>query len=324
MFNLSKSRAFLSASIMCALSGQALADYMPDMYFSGVPYGSSTSGPGTISRSVAQSNTQTTVVTTPYATRPMGVTVDGDSMYWASYDPGEIWRSDLDGQNQVRLAAPGPGTYTRLAQVIDGNLYWNEEATGVIKRANLDGSNPQIVVSGHSSFGPDGIWDYVAAGGRFYWTSWNNNKVFSTALDGSDFQQITVGLNRVFSIDTDGTSLLLGVQGSFSTPALPNQIIRMSLDGSQQSVLATVPHTGSTSLLAVSTFADRVYYGWTVGGGIGTSNIASVPIAGGASRMEMTLVNDIQLFQLDVVPAPGVSGFAIAAAFGAMRRGRRR
>jgi hypothetical protein len=245
-------------------------------------------------------------------------------MYWASYQPGEIWRADLSGQGATRLYASGSNTsYTRHIELFQNKMYWNEEGPGVIKRANLDGSSVETVISGYPGNGSSqGIWDFAVANNRIYWTSWHNNRVFTTNLVGGDVQQFLVGGQRTFTLDSFAGGLVFSSQNDLGPSGPPNQIIRTNFDGSSPTVLAELPLATTSELLDVSIFGDRAYYAWR---GSANSVISSVALAGGASRVEMSVPYERTLiFQLDVVPAPGVGVMVVSAGvLGACRRRRR-
>jgi hypothetical protein len=242
----------------------------------------------------------------------MGVTVNEGFVYWASYQPGEIWRTDLAGQGATRVYSSGSSSsYTRHIQFYNNRMYWNEEGPGVIKSANLDGSSVTTAISGYPSNGDtQGIWDFKIANNRFYWTSWSNNRVYSSRLDGTDVQQFLVGTTRAFTIDSFASGLVFSTLSDSSHPGAP-QIIRTDFNGGSQQVLAQLSTSSTQELDAVSVFGDRAYYSWR--GTDATSDISSVPLAGGASRLEMSIPQQqTAIFQLDVVPSPG-SGIVMLA-----------
>lgn len=292
-----------------------------EFYFSGIPFASDSAG--TLGHAVAGSGAYQSVLTTTYNARPMGVTVDSNHIYWANYAPGDIWRSDLSGVNEVRLSTPGHDI--RNVVVYDGMLYWGEPATGVIKRANLDGSGQETVVSGHAGAG-ETIWDFAISNDRFYWVSNLGSAVSTSRMDGSDYHQYQVGMDsdRAISIDADDTGIVVGMYGDRSNPnPHPHRIWRLSLDGQQRQVLAEIPLASRSEVASVSVFNGRAYYAWLLGGNSLIANISSVPLSGGPSELEFSITNEVQIYQIDVVPTPSSGGFIFSLGLLASRRKRR-
>lgn len=250
------------------------------------------SSEGYIYRVVAGSNDPQLILTTPHDGRPMMVESYGDMLYWSTYYPGGLWRGNLDIEVPELLVDQG-NTTTRAIRFLDDKVYWANESQGKLYRSDLDGSNIEVMISGYVGYGA-GLWDFDIYEDRFYWTSWDSNKVRSTALDGTDYQIYEIaGASRIFNVEAEDDHLFLtdDLDGSSS-------ILRMDLDGTNIVVLADdLPD----NVLSLSTFGDRLYYGWRGHDDEGiVGHIASMNFNGNDIRVEM-IAPGVDIWQFHAV-----------------------
>lgn len=265
---------------------------------------------GGITRTFTGSNDIQSVYQIPSA-QTIGVAVNGDRVYATTYEPGQLWSGPASGGTGVLLASRGGASYTRQIEFHDGSMYWNEEGTGKIYRSTPDLSNITEVYSGPVGY-ENGVWDFTIANDRIYWTSWDSSTVKSVRLDGTDFFSFRTG-RRVFSIDSFESGLVLGSTGSTA------QVWRTDFLGGTEQLLATTSRISEQTALSI--FDGRAYFGYAIGGGSYTTIIESVPLTGGERRTELSVVNELQIFQIDVVPAPSTL-LVIAPAWLCSRRRR--
>lgn len=135
-------------------------------------------------------------------------------------------------------------------------------------------------------------------------------------LNGSGFTSFDLPAWRVFSIDSFAGGLVLGA----SSPS-QGQVWRTNFAGSSPALLASV--TNISEQTALSVHDGRAYWGYSIGGGGLTSVVESVRLDGSDRRVDMSVLNTIQMFQIDVVPAPGTSILFVGAGSLIMRRRQR-
>lgn len=231
----------------------------------------------------------TQVYSGPSAGRPLVPAVQGNALYWSTYYPGLIRRSDLEGNGLATLVDQGHST-TRAIEFDSSYTYWSNEAYGKIYRALSDFSVVEEVISGHLGY-DGGIWDFAIHAGRFFWTSWDSAAVRSTKLDGTDLQTIYPGGihsgQRMFSLEIANDRLLLSDTDN-------KRIVSTALDGSDLHELVN-----GVRAEGIAVFNGRLYYNDTTDGG---RKLYSVPLAGGTARLEA--VTDRMSFQLTVIPEP--------------------
>ncbi len=281
---------------MCILP--ATAAYSENLKLAGDPHPSRiyyTAGNSLSYVEVASADV-TQVHTGPSAGRPMVPAVRGDTLYWSTYYPGRIHRSDLEGGGMEIVVDQGDTT-TRAIEFHGGHVYWANESLGAIYRAPADFSSVEPVISGHTGY-DGGIWDFAIYGGRFYWTSWDSRYVRSTALDGTDLQTIWVGARRAFSLEVADGRLFVGDTDN-------KLLLSTALDGSDRQVLVD-----NVNALGLEIFEGRLYFN----NAYATKDIMSVPLSGGTPRYEAT--TDATSFQLTVVPEPSTLALACLAVVG--------
>lgn len=254
------------------------------------------------------SNVVDTVYTHPSDNgRPMCVAVNGSTLFWTTYYPGQLRRSDLDGGNVAVLVDQGDTT-TRAIQFRDNKIYWANESQGRIYRSNLDGGNVETVISGYLGY-YNGIWDFELYGDRIYWVGWATNRISSTRLDGSDYREILLnGVNRAFSLEIENDRFYFS--DNRDQPHT-GRILSAALNGTDVQTLVDGPYA-----LSVDVFDGRVYYNDE-----NSFNLYSVTLSGTDHRVELQRNSGIS-WQIDVVPEPQFCGAAVMVAM--MRVSRRR
>ncbi|MEX2185309.1 MAG: hypothetical protein WD875_00885 [Pirellulales bacterium] len=265
-----QSIAFLAAVVsLAALSGIRSGHAETRIYFSEIEnFG------GDLHYALPGTHVVATILDGPVQGRPMFPAIFDDRLYWSTYYPGQLRRSDLDGFDTETLASQGDTT-TRAVQFYDGHVYWANEPLGAIYRAELDGSDVETVLSGYGPNESSRIFDFEIYNGRFYWVSFNTRVVNTARLDGSDFRQIDVadGATRLFAIELANDRIYL----SDNVTSSSGRIISTNLLGGDVRTLVTGPYATS-----IDVFGDRVYYNHDTG----TYPISSVPITGGSPRLE--------------------------------------
>jgi hypothetical protein len=94
------------------------------------------------------------------ATDSFGTAVDGQHIYWSSFDDGQgtaIGRANLDGTGVNQNFIAGVGGSDLFGVAVDGqHVYWTNTGAGAIGRANLDGTGAnQNFITGASA--PTGV-----------------------------------------------------------------------------------------------------------------------------------------------------------------------
>jgi virginiamycin B lyase len=192
-------------------------------------------------------------------TGPVGVAVDDQHVYWASYVSGTIGEANLDGTdvNQSFIAAAS----SPFGVAVDGrHVYWTNPSSGTIGEANLDGTGvDQSLISGADD--PFGV---AVDGRHIYWTNWANGTIGEANLDGTAVNQsLITGADLPYGVAVDGQHVYWTNDGS-------GTIGRADLDGSDadQSFIggAKAPH-------GVAVDGQHVYWTNDGTGTIGEANL---------------------------------------------------
>ena len=140
-------------------------------------------------------------------------------------------------------------------------MYWVSD--GGIRRATNDGTNLQTLVASGGCFSR-----YIAldvGNGKLYWTDNSANKIQRANLDGSNVEDVIIGLNHPTDLALDVTARkMYWIDWDRST------IQRANLDGSNVEVL--VAHVFNPRGIALDVAGRKMY--WTAGGqGIQRANL---------------------------------------------------
>ena len=132
-------------------------------------------------------------------------------------------------------------------------MYWVSD--GGIRRAINDGTNLQTLVASGGCFSR-----YIAldvGNGKLYWTDNSANKIQRANLDGSNVEDVIIGLNHPTDLALDVTARkMYWIDWERST------IQRANLDGSNVEVLVT--HVFNPRGIALDVASGKMY--WTTGG----------------------------------------------------------
>jgi hypothetical protein len=284
---------------LCVASAAHAADAPRRIYYS-----SSTTSEGFLSYVDVSTGEVTNVYSGPYDGRPITPAITGNTLYWGTYYPGYIRRSDLEGNGLETVIDQGDTT-TRAIEFHDGNVYWANEPLGAIYRSPPDFSSSEEVISGHYTY-DGGIWDFAIDGDRVYWTSWDSRLVRSTKLDGTDLRSMIVA-TRAFSLEIAEDRLLVSDVGN-------REIVSTTLDGDDRTVLV-----GNVRAPGIEVYDGRLYYN-----NEDDLDIFSIPVSGGVPRFEAS--TDRRSFQLTVIPEPsslvllGTGALCMVATFVRRRR----
>ena len=119
-----------------------------------------------------------------------------DRIYWASYDTGKVYWSNLDGSGGVQelnaagaVISPSGNGYGGAIDPVTQRYFWTNQTDAKINWAALDGSGGGVLPTGAASVSsPLGVSvDPVAR--RAYWSNENGSIAFAN-LDGSGGQNL--------------------------------------------------------------------------------------------------------------------------------------
>jgi hypothetical protein len=199
------------------------------------------------------------------ATDSFGTAVDGQHIYWSSFDDGQgtaIGRANLDGTgaNQNFIA----GANQPLGVAVDGqHIYWTNigPGPGSIGRANLDGTGAnQNFITGVN--GPGGV---AVDGQHIYWST-ANGTIGRANVDGTGANQNFIAVaGHAFGVAVDGQHIYWANDSA-------DTIGRANLDGTgvNQNFIAGV---GGSDLFGVAVDGQHVYWTNTGAGAIGRANL---------------------------------------------------
>jgi virginiamycin B lyase len=162
------------------------------------------------------------------ASRPQGIAVDGQHIYWTNARDGSIGRANADGTDveQHFIPADLAGRATNLdgIAVAGGHIYWADFTLGSasISRADLDGTH----VDRQFIAGLDAPAGLAVDGEHLYWASPDQGTIGRARLDGTYVRPAFVtGAAGAFSVAVDADHVY------WSSPS-QSEIGRASIDGS--------------------------------------------------------------------------------------------
>jgi DNA-binding beta-propeller fold protein YncE len=196
---------------------------------------------------------------------PNGLAIDAAAgkLYWTQGDPnadtGLIIRANLNGSGQQTLV---PSAFFPVSIALDpsgGKMYWIQHAQPTapsgedIDRANLDGSGAVNLVHMPVQIG-NGSLALDLAGGKIYFTDYNDGLIERCNLDGTAPTTLISGLNFPWGIALDvasGKMYWADISGG--------DIRRANLDGSSPTTL--VSGLNRPANIALDLPAGKMY--WT-------------------------------------------------------------
>jgi hypothetical protein len=222
-------------------------------------------------------------------TKAVGVTVDGEHIYWADPSTGAIGRANLDGTGVDRtFIAPPPGecevevefgvsqkvsipSNPRYVAIQGEYIYWTNSGLleegpesfpiggGTIGRAKLNGEEASIdpdFICGASN--PQGI---VVNATHIYWANAarrpGRKYISRTEIDGSDFEYSLIGPPSTwtpYGVALDGEHVYYSVNDE---PNNEGYIYRAPLEGGESDGLLFI---GKAGVRAVSVDATHIYW----------------------------------------------------------------
>ena len=165
------------------------------------------------------------------ARQPMAIAFEGDWMYWADGESEMIYRSLPDGT--MRRSLTSVGRHVSEIAVGAGKIYWYDSDSEWVRRADLDGSNAEelLQVEGVRSLLVDTLGD------KLYWIRWD--QIQRAGTDGSNLEAIPPNNAAARDLALDGRNRRLYWTDENWFDAKPDNIYRMSLDGSDVDTVVT-------------------------------------------------------------------------------------
>lgn len=209
--------------------------------------------------------------------------IKGSSIYWSSFDGGDIRRTDLDGAGPKVLVSGRSRPIGPTLDLVRGQMYWGDVGTATMWRANLDGTGQKMVVSSPNGGSP--TLDLV--GGRMYWSVSSRGNIWRANLDGSDQQLLLSGQKEPHSVvlDSKGEKMYWPESGA-------GNIWRANLDGTEAKVI--VSGLAGPSLMALNVPSDKMY--WT---GAGSGDIRRANLNGSSQEILIRNLNSPAGIALD-------------------------
>lgn len=156
--------------------------------------------------------------------RPRGLAVDDQYLYYGTYNTTTIGRANLDGTGNSASFVTGVTTGASSIAVNDTHIFWSRWNTGGtnagIGRANIDGTGvtPNYIATTPAA---SPAW-YASTGGvdvndtHIYWANWDGasgSSVGRAKLDGSEKQRnLITPIEVPFGIAVDDSHVYWGVQ----------------------------------------------------------------------------------------------------------------
>ncbi len=177
-----------------------------------------------------------------------------DYIFWGDYVNGNVYRSDISGDNIIIIATEQYEVRTVSVDNKNFRVYWAVNALGVMS-ANFDGSDLTQILNYDVNIGRI-EFDYL--NDRIYFTENFLGTIKSCNLDGTDIQTLVTGTGLVqgLGVDSGREYIFWGDQDS-------GNIYRSNIDGGE---IVTIFET-STSIYDIELdvklmkvyFSDRTY-----------------------------------------------------------------
>ncbi|HUY36425.1 MAG TPA: hypothetical protein VMV69_27055 [Pirellulales bacterium] len=160
-----------------------------------------------VQRAKLDGSRHATLIDVPSPGAPSAVAIDADAdsdtLYY--FDDAKLVRARLDGSNEEMVVEASGKAHFGWSAVIDharNQLYW-AGGDDRITRVNLDGTRLETVVALGLSWGQ--IWGIAldAANDKLYWIERSYGHVCRANLDGSQIENLVVGLEWPGGVDVD-------------------------------------------------------------------------------------------------------------------------
>ncbi|HET6280877.1 MAG TPA: HYR domain-containing protein, partial [Polyangia bacterium] len=204
---------------------------------------------------------------------PRGIAVDGASVYWAAGNT--VMKVALSGGAPTTLASSGQAGPSMGIAVDGTSVYWTNNAySGTVMKVALSGGAPTTLASGQVA--PTGI---TVDGTSVYWTNYGdsgllNGAVMKVALSGGVPTTLASAQVHPADIAVDGTNMYWTNAGD---PALLNSgtVMKVALSGGAATTLAS----GQARPNAIAVDGTSVY--WTNYLTGNTDTVMKVALSGG-------------------------------------------
>ncbi len=173
----------------------------------------------------------------------------------------------LGGQDMFRAIVLGSVVVLAFGQVAEAKkIYWTKRHS--VWHADVDGSHVEALVT----IGLSGAKSIAVAPtkGRVYWTDFYNNKIQRANLDGTDVEDVVVGLSSPYGLALDLDAGIMYWTNSGESAVADGTIKRADLDG------ANIEHVLTAGLvdprgIALDVNAGKMY--WADGAAIRRANL---------------------------------------------------
>jgi hypothetical protein len=261
---------------------------------------------------------------------PDGIAVDraaGIMMYWsdgeADNNTGDIRRAKLDGTGAQTIVSNQFFPTAIALDAAGGSIHWRAHDQQVVLpyglnvfRANLDGSSVHPVYHNPVPYG-NGMLALDLAGGKIYFTDYNDGLIERCNLDGTGVTTLSSGLNSPLGIALD-------IAGGKMYWIDASNIYKSNLDGSGRQTLVSGLKQPEAAALDLS--AGKMY--WTDYGDPGTANgdIRSANLDGTGAQVLISSLNNPWGIALvpEPVALPLLGGAVVASSLLLARRPRNR
>ncbi len=206
---------------------------------------------------------------------PIGIAVDGTSVYYSSAASGDVFAAPLAGGPGVNLVTSGQAASAYDLTLVGGTLFWSTYNSGSVLKVPISGGAALVVSSGGQV-----IQGMANDGANIYWADEYASAIRSANIVSGVVQtlepQADAGVSDAGAVVTSPTPIAVDANyiywGNVGTTA---SVYQANKDGSNPMALVTGLDPSNGSWIAVD--AANVYY--TV---YNTGTVISVPIGGGA------------------------------------------
>jgi hypothetical protein len=202
----------------------------------------------------------------------VAIAVDATSVYWQSPANNDIRKANLDGSNEVSLAAAPYPSGPKSIAVSGSTIYWGSNYG--IWMAPIDGSAAGTRVW-------KDVADALAVDATHLYFTDEDVGVYRADLDGSNPTLIAAGKQGREFVLADG--VIYWAQYAF---AGPGQILRVGTDGTGQQILAQSAAVSTNEYMAgtIALYGASLYFGGYYGGTLAYTGIFSEALNGSPLR----------------------------------------